>query len=854
MTARRRRITFFRGETMILSGKQLVNAIFPVGGIGAGCIGVSGGGRLAEWEIFNHAGKFLTNGCSHFAVRAERDGQVLAAKVLHGDHRDSLSGEMFGRDVMYLGFGWGPDCDTMAGFPHFRECVMEGAFPAARWSFRDPGFPGTAEMTAWSPFVPGESDTASMPCAMFEISLSNSTSEPFDGSVIAVIGNPWAGPHRSSRNRIERNGKLTMLELGNRLDPEDLQYGELVLATDEPEVSFQQYLHHGDWFDYLEVYRHDLFTPGRFSDRTADFARAGLLAAHFRLEPGEKRTVRFVLAWFVPNRCNDWLPPETLDAMMKRCGVRENRWRNYYAAHLCTSASDAARRMFARYDRVRQAVFTFRDALHASTLPQAALDGAAENLAVLVSPTCLRLEDGTFWGWEGVWVQKGSCFGSCQHVWNYAQALPLLFPDLERSMREHHLNFGFDERGGLHFRAYLPKGLRPDAAEENRPCADGAFGEVMKCFREWRVSGDDAWLRKQWDAIRKILLYAWSPDNPDRWDPGKTGLLTGRQHHTLDMELFGPSGWLEAHYLGALKAASIMAPICGDPAFGEECAEIFARGREAAEALLWNGEYYCQQIDLADRGALAPYGAEVEARYWDAEHGGIKYQIGTGCGIDAHLGDWYAALYGLGEIFSPERVRSTLRAIRRYNFVPSMRELVNTWRVFAADDEAGTIICSWPDAASRPVIPLPYHAEVMTGFEWALASHFALLGELDDAERTARAIRGRYDGEKRNPWNEIECGSNYARSMAAYAMLQAYSGFRYDMTRKVIGFAPVVSGDFRCFWSLGKIWGEMVREGGASAVKILHGEAGFDRIEGLGTPDRAFPAVLKAGDVVTFRQ
>ena len=151
---------------MILSGKQLVNAIFPVGGIGAGCIGVSGSGRLAEWEIFNHAGKFLTNGGTHFAVRAERDGQVLAAKVLHGDHRDALSGEMIGRDAQFLGFGWGPDSDTMAGFPHFRESVMEGAFPAARWSFRDPGFPGTAEMTAWSPFVPGESDTASMPCAI----------------------------------------------------------------------------------------------------------------------------------------------------------------------------------------------------------------------------------------------------------------------------------------------------------------------------------------------------------------------------------------------------------------------------------------------------------------------------------------------------------------------------------------------------------------------------------------------------------------------------------------------------------------------------------------------------------------
>ena len=91
----------------------------------------------------------------------------------------------------------------------------------------------------------------------------------------------------------------------------------------------------------------------------------------------------------------------------------------------------------------------------------------------------------------------------------------------------------------------------------------------------------------------------------------------------------------------------------------------------------------------------------------------------------------------------------------------------------------------------------------------------------------ARAIRDRYDGFKRNPWNEIECGSNYARSMASFAMLQAYSGFRYDMVRGMIGFRPVVNGDFRCFWSLGKIWGEYERSGTVQFIRVLHGSAEF---------------------------
>jgi len=44
---------------------------FPLGGIGAGAIGLAGNGRLIDWEIFNRPNKGSVNGFSHFAVRAE---------------------------------------------------------------------------------------------------------------------------------------------------------------------------------------------------------------------------------------------------------------------------------------------------------------------------------------------------------------------------------------------------------------------------------------------------------------------------------------------------------------------------------------------------------------------------------------------------------------------------------------------------------------------------------------------------------------------------------------------------------------------------------------------------------------
>ena len=198
-----------------------------------------------------------------------------------------------------------------------------------------------------------------------------------------------------------------------------------------------------------------------------------------------------------------------------------------------------------------------------------------------------------------------------------------------------------------------------------------------------------------------------------------------------------------------------------------------------------------------------------------------------------------------------------------------MREFANTWRTFSVDDEGGCIICVWPEGREKPVIPLPYNSETMTGFEWAVAAHLVMVGETEMGERIAKAIRNRYDGSKRNPWNEIECGSNYARSMASYAMLQAYSGFCYDMVRGMIGFRPVLSGDFRCFWSLGTVWGTFERSGQEQTLHILHGEAEFSAFrlqaesaarngaalagawkDGEWIP--AEPVRLRAGDRLTF--
>ena len=795
---------------------------FPLGGIGSGSIGLAGNGRLIDWEIFNRPNKGSVNGFSHFAVRAENGDEVVAARILHSDLQPPYQGEL--NAPMFNSFGWGPRREHLTGLPHFPSAEFTGEFPFAKLDFEDDGFPGDVSLQAFNPFIPTNDKDSSIPAAFFEVSLTNTTDEPLTYTVAGVLGNPL--PPSNIHSVAETAWGHTLNVTGGNFSPDDIGYGEMTLATDaglenDIEVSWQHYWFKGAWFDNLEVYWHDLNTPGPFKDRTYPTDQTlnrneGLLAVHVPVDPGVTRRVRFVIAWNFPNCENYWN------------AQAEGGWRNYYATVWPDSAA-SAQYALENWPRLYAETLRFKNALFASDLPPAALDAVSANISILKSPTVLRLEDGTFYGWEGCHPTAGCCEGSCTHVWNYAQALPFLFPKLERSVRDADYTYNLRPDGGMPFRLQLPIGSVPWGF---RPCADGQFGGVLKTYRDWKISGDTEWLRGLWPAVKQSIQFAWNPDNIDRWDPNKTGVLTGRQHHTLDMELFGPNSWLTGMYLGALKAGAEMALHLGDRETAAEYRAIFERGKAWADEHLFNGEYYYQQVDLSDKSIIESYaddlviqGGSALNAYWTEEHQEIKYQIAEGSSIDQVLAQWHASLYGLGEIFDPEQVRQASAAIYKYNYIPVMRDAYNPDRIYCLNDECGLVICAWPEGAQKPVIPAPYSQETMNGFEYSAAIHMIMNGLVEEGMTCVEAIRMRYDGERRNPWNEFECGSNYARSMASYALLNAFSGFEFDMVRRMVGFNPIRTdvGRFRCFWSLDSGWGQIDIGPGRVDLRVLYG-------------------------------
>src|SRR4029078_10571969 len=146
--------------------------------------------------------------------------------------------------------------------------------------------------------------------------------------------------------------------------------------------------------------------------------------------PGESKTVPIRLAWFVGS--TNLRIGRDPAAHATTVAVTLRPW---YSGKF-TDINEVSNFWRDHYDDLREKSSRFADAFYDSSLPPEVLEAVAANLTILKSPTVLRQTDGKLWSWEGCGDDAGCCHGSCTHVWNYAQALSHLFPDLERTLRE----------------------------------------------------------------------------------------------------------------------------------------------------------------------------------------------------------------------------------------------------------------------------------------------------------------------------------------------------------------------------------------------------------------------------------
>lgn len=813
-----------REDSMRYTGHQLDEIIFPLGGIGTGCIGLGGNGLLRDFEIFNRPAKGSQNGYTHLALRAAYSDGSEDVRVLMGDVQTGLMGS-YRKDSPFSGYGFGPYSGTMCAWPHFRNCVFEDRFPFAILTLTDPDFPSTVRLRAFNPMIPLNAYDSSLPGAVFQIEIESEKAAEY--TVFFAVRNPFEG---SVNEALPEKNSILLCCTGLKSD--DPGYGDMCircLAGDGDRVTLQEYWYRGGWQDSIATYQKELFRDGRLNPRHYDTPGSGdtcTVADSFHIDQGGTGKACFILTWSVPNQINYWNPFRDADG-------KDITWKNYYAT-VFPSSADSCAYFAAHLERLDRESTQFSDALYSSTLDETVIDAAASSLCVLHSPTVLRLEDGSFYGWEGCTINSGSCEGTCSHVWNYAYALCFLFPELEISLRDNEFRYNLKPDGMMDFRMPLPLGRE----KRGFPCVDGAMGSIIKICREWKLGAGDSWMASHFPDVKAILDYTVSPDSDYRWDADGDGVLEGCQHHTLDMELFGPSSWLEGFYLAALEAACEMAEYLGKNTEAEVWHRRLENGMKWTRENLFNGSYFIQKVDIHDSALPDAFPAARGKGYWNEESGELKYQIASGCEIDQVLADWHTGINGLPPVFDREQRRRALHSLYQYNFKPNLRNHVNTWRVFALNDEAAAVMCTYPDESTRPVIPIPYTEEAMTGFEYALAGQFAQNGMVRECTDIVRAIRGRYAGHNRNPFNEIECGSNYARCMAAFALLPILSGLSFDAPHGSIGLVPAENKPFKGFFSVGTAWGSAESAESGTCLTLLGGRITLRTLTVPGTVEK----------------
>jgi uncharacterized protein (DUF608 family) len=467
----------------------------------------------------------------------------------------------------------------------------------------------------------------------------------------------------------------------------------------------------------------------------------------------------------------------------------------------------------------------FRDAFFNTTLPPEVVEAVAANLTILKSPTVLRQFDGRLWGWEGCSDEVGCCHGSCTHVWNYAQAIPHLFPKLERTLRETEFEVNQNEAGHQVFRSNLPI---TKTIHNFHSAADGQLGGIMKIYRDWRISGDTSWMKALYPKVKQSMDYCI-----ETWDPKHQGFLEEPHHNTYDIEFWGPDGMCSSFYIGALSAFIEMSKTLNEPF--EKYEKLMVSGKKYLETELFDGEYFIQKIKWVGLVAPDPVKAQSFNTQYSAEaqeilkKEGPKYQYGKGCLSDGILGMWMASVCGLNEVLDNDKVTSHLVAVHKYNLKDTLIDHDNPQRpTYACGDDGGLLLCTWPKGGKLS-LPFVYSNEVWTGIEYQVASHLMFKGEVKKGLDIVRECRLRYDGFIRNPFNEYECGHWYARAMASYGMLEGLTGVRYDAVDRTL-FIDSKVGDFTSFISTETGFGNVGLKNGQPFINCQYGKIEIQKV------------------------
>jgi uncharacterized protein (DUF608 family) len=755
-----------RGATRTYAGDHLSAIRFPVGPLGSGGIVHDGTGARPTWWIFNNNDYPANNDLdgvgnvpnSFFAVRARSAGGAPVVRALQTK----------------------PD----GPFAGMQSLDFQGEYPMATYRFHDDALPVRVTERIDSPFIPGDLRNSAVPAAIYEITLTNTSSRSVRASLLGTQQNAVGfdgygkigGPDERSFPGYGANANA--IDVGKR----DARL-QMTGANGSMTLSALASKATGTASWGTEATLHDAFAAsgavsGPASAKSPQGQTVdGALAVERQIPPGKSVTIPFVLSWYFPQATHFYADG----------GEQYTNW--------WSSAADVDAYVRDHFADLQGRTQRYHDTFYDSNIPHYVLDRLTSTTALLHTPTVFWTKGGFFGAEEGY----GCCFGMPDHVWEYAQGQARLWPQVGRTWTSQYLD---DEQpnGVIDYRHGIPEFAM-----------DGQTGVILGAYRDYLNTGDPAWLKGYWPKIRSAMDYVVGT-----FDADHDGMLEGAQYNTLDTSESGTGPWMGSMYLAAVDAAGRMATAAGDATAAAAYEQIYAAGRSNQESALWNGSFYEER----------------------SQHLPGQRAIDDGVDIDMLLGQWWAGQLGLGDIYDSAHMTTAADTLFRENFQEDFigdnpyYHLLG--RNYVERTDAGMLNITWPKH-DRPLDAPPYFDETWTGTEYVAAATMIARGQVDHGLRVMRAVDDRYDGRLRNdrsiafggcatgqgtgnPFSDDECGKWYGRSLSSWSVLLALQGFTYDGVSQTIGIAPQWRPrDHRSFFTAGDAWGTLVQKRSGSA-------------------------------------
>jgi non-lysosomal glucosylceramidase len=775
--------------TTYLKSKDELDYIgMPVGGIMCGMVYLGGDGRLWLWDVFNknQSGVVYKNipwhekiqfnfdyvrpfdGANYvepvkdvrpldqgFALKIEDDGEQLLVKELNAKDWDEVS--------------------------------FEATYPVATIKYTDRKTKVEVTLKAWSPFIPLNAEDSSLPATILSFSVKNGFGVPVKATITGWLENKSAIYSANDPEYFRTNEAVTTEKFGgvflkpgshNWADESFWNapdFGNFCLASLDPDpvvnTSAEDERHEDYFID------HNLKSSRKKYDEKL-IASVGNSAL---IQPDQSAQLDFTIAWYFPNLTFEKIKGE---------GGRHYRKRFKSSVEVVKYIHENFRSLS------EQTMLWTNTWYNESTLPHWFLERTFLNISTLATTTCHWFESGRFYAWEGI----GSCPGTCNHVWQYAQAVGRIFPALERDTRERvDLGVGFYDDGHIGFRAEY----------DTQPAVDGQAGRILDIYREHQMSTSEEFLRRSWPKTKKAVEFLLKQDT------NNDGMTDTQLENTLDAKWPGEIAWIVGLSLAAIKASALMAEEMGDKEFATRCNDYVLKGKANMEKLLFNGEYFIHRPDATKGrdGVLGSYNT---------------------CHIDQVYGQSWAFQVGIRDrIINKEKTLSALKALWKYNFTTDVGPYLaehHGGRPYALPGEGGMIMNTNPGNEEVPygvkdAWQVTYFHECMSGFEHQVASHMMAEGMVEESLILTRTIHDRYHAKKRNPFNEVECSDHYARAMASYGTFITACGFTYHGPSKRIGFAPKLNADnFKAAFTVAEGWGTYSQEKKECKIEVKWGK------------------------------